>query len=120
MKISASTLANWMQEDFPDTSVCPHKSDYCSSCFEFNASLESLQTQMNLHKVFLLCYYTITDISLLLQQNNNANQLDLLQATRKEIEAGKEAHIQQALDAIQYMQNVSEISYNILITCFYF
>jgi hypothetical protein len=51
LTVSASTLGNWMTAHFGDTAVCPHKSDYCPSCFEFTTSLESLQVTMNLNKV---------------------------------------------------------------------
>lgn len=49
--VSQSTLDNWMKEDFSDTGVCPHKSDYCAECYEFENSLDSIKTQISLHKV---------------------------------------------------------------------
>lgn len=49
--ISFSTLESWFAEDFPDTSICPHKSDYCSICFSINQSLVSVQQKILLNKV---------------------------------------------------------------------
>jgi hypothetical protein len=54
LHVSSSTVEEWLANDFPDTSVCSHKFDYCTECFKFKTSLTSLQTQINLHKVCFL------------------------------------------------------------------
>ena len=51
LKVSTSTIENWLKQDFPDTAVSPHLSDYCPTCFEFKMSLNSLKIQINMHKV---------------------------------------------------------------------
>jgi hypothetical protein len=40
-----------MTQDFLDTDIYPHKTDYCAKCFEFKTLLESLETQLTLHKI---------------------------------------------------------------------
>jgi len=50
-KVSARTLGNWFNDIFPDTAICPHKTDYCGECFEYKTSMKSLQQKINLHKV---------------------------------------------------------------------
>jgi hypothetical protein len=45
------TLGSWFNQDFPDTAVCPHKTDYCPECFEYKTSIKSLQQKIDLHKV---------------------------------------------------------------------
>jgi hypothetical protein len=52
LHISSSAVEEWLANDFPDTSVCLYKSDYCTECFKFKTSLTSLQTQINLYKVY--------------------------------------------------------------------
>ena len=49
--VSARALGNWFKEDFPDTAVCPHKTDYCGECFEYKTSIKSIHQKINLHKV---------------------------------------------------------------------
>ncbi len=49
--VSAKTLSNWFNEDFPNTAVCPHMTNYCGECFEYKTSIKSLQQKINLHKV---------------------------------------------------------------------
>ena len=53
LKVSKSTLSNWMKEDFSDIDVSPHLTDYCPTCFEYKTSLQSLQIKMNMLKVWL-------------------------------------------------------------------
>jgi hypothetical protein len=45
------TLRSWFNQDFPDTDVCPHKTDYCPDCFEYKSSIKSLQIKIDLNKV---------------------------------------------------------------------
>ena len=51
LSVSQSTLETWMQEDFSDTAICPHLSDYCDTCFSYQISLNSLSQQIIMHKV---------------------------------------------------------------------
>ena len=52
--VGVSTLEKWLVEDFPDTAIYAHKSDYCPECFEFETLLASLAIKMKLHKVHIL------------------------------------------------------------------
>ena len=53
LKVCSRTLTNWFGEDFPNTAICPHKSDYCPYCFDFHTSLNSLKQQIALLEVFI-------------------------------------------------------------------
>ena len=50
--VGMTTLGEWMKQEFPDTEVCPHKSDYCPSCFAFKISLSSIKQKISLHQVY--------------------------------------------------------------------
>lgn len=34
--LAESTLSSWFRTDFPDTAICPHKSDYCEECYLYH------------------------------------------------------------------------------------
>ncbi len=52
-EVSSRTLGYWFAQDFKDTAVCPHKTDYCGECFEYKTSMKALQQKINLFKVIL-------------------------------------------------------------------
>ena len=66
LRVSDSTLHNWMKQDFSNTAICPPLTDYCPACYQFNVSIESAQISINLHKVYLLNKYDIVWIIILL------------------------------------------------------
>ena len=51
--VSGRTLHRWMKEFFPDTSISPHKEDYCNDCDEMQRKIESLKVKKQLHQVFI-------------------------------------------------------------------
>lgn len=61
--VSARTLGNWFLEDFKDTAVCPHKTDYCPECFEYRTSMKSLKQKIDLFRVCHINNITIYHIS---------------------------------------------------------
>ena len=51
------TLLRWFNEDFPDTDVCPHKSDYCPECYRLTSAIESITIKQTQFKVLPICCY---------------------------------------------------------------
>lgn len=50
--VAEITLHKWFREEFPDTGICPHKTDYCQTCFEYGQHTTSYKQQLNMLKVY--------------------------------------------------------------------
>lgn len=44
-RVSERAVLDWMKADFPDTSIHPHKSDYCNLCAELKSSTRQLESR---------------------------------------------------------------------------
>ena len=60
--VGMTILSEWMKQEFPDTDVCPHKSDYCSSCFAFKISLSSIKQKISLYQVYNRKQYIVREL----------------------------------------------------------
>lgn len=50
-KPSPTTIENWYKELFPNTTLCPNPTDYCSKCYVFHQKITALNVKIHLFEV---------------------------------------------------------------------